>query len=109
MMKQNATSKSNLEKWKSSRDQSKAQVELSKINLGYTRVTAPFAGRIGRRQVDVGNYVGGSGPTTLATVEQLIPIYVNFNLNERDALVMRDRMKAYGMDPKSAVGKAPVL
>src|SRR5262249_10007865 len=109
LMKQNATSASTLEKQLSQRDQAKAQVELSKINLGYTRVTAPFAGRIGRRQVDPGNLVGTGGATTLATLEQLLPIYVYFNLNERDALHMRDRMRQFGMEPKSAVGKAPVF
>ena len=49
LSKQNATSASTLEKQLSLRDQAKSQVELAKINLGYTRVTAPFAGRIGKR------------------------------------------------------------
>jgi RND family efflux transporter MFP subunit len=108
MMKQNATSTSNVEKWRSSRDQAQAQVELAKINLGYTHVTAPFAGRIGQRQVDPGNLVGSNGPTKLATIDQLLPIYVNFNLNERDALQMREAMRKLGMEAKAAVGKAPV-
>ena len=108
MIKQNATSTSNVEKWRSSRDQAQAQVELAKINLGYTRVTAPFAGRIGQRLVDPGNLVGAGSPTKLATLDQLLPIYVNFNLNERDALQMREAMRKLGMEVKSAVGKAPV-
>ena len=58
LIKQNATSAANVEKWLSERDQAAAQVELAKINLGYTRVTAPFSGRIGRRLVDPGNLVG---------------------------------------------------
>jgi len=109
LMKQNATSTSSVEKQLSQLNQAKAQVEIAKINLGYTRVTAPFAGRIGARQVDPGNLVGAGSPTTLATLEQLVPIYVNFNLNERDALHMRAMMSQYGLAPKSAVGKAPVL
>lgn len=109
LLKQNATSASSLEKQLSQRDQAKAQVEIAKINLGYTRVTAPFSGRIGARQVDPGNLVGAGGPTTLATLQQLTPIYVNFNLNERDALHMRKLMSEHGMLPLSAVGKAPVL
>ena len=109
LLKQNATATSSVEKQLSQRDQAKAQVELSKINLGYTRVSAPFAGRIGARQVDPGNLVGAGGPTTLATLEQLVPIYVNFNMNERDVLHLRDMLRQYGMEPKSAVGKAPVL
>jgi len=108
LQKQNATSTSNVEKWLSSRDQARAQVELSKINLGYTRVTAPFAGRIGRRQADVGNLVGAGSATVLATLDQLLPIYVNFNLSERDALLLRDRLRREGLGPKAAVGKAPI-
>jgi len=108
LIKQNATSTSNVEKWRSSRDQAQAQVELAKINLGYTRVTAPFAGRIGQRLVDPGNLVGTGSPTKLATLDQLLPIYVNFNLNERDALQMREAMRKLGMEAKAAVGKAPV-
>jgi len=108
MMKQNATSTSNVEKQRSSRDQAQANVELAKINLGYTRVTAPFAGRIGQRLVDPGNLVGAGTATQLATLDQLIPIYVNFNLNERDALQMRAAMSKLGMEVKAAVGKAPV-
>jgi RND family efflux transporter MFP subunit len=109
LTKQNATATSTLEKQLSLRDQAKSQVELAKINLGYTRVTAPFAGRIGRRQVDPGNLVGAGGPTTIAKLEQMTPIYVNFNLNERDALHLREMMQKAGIAPKSNVGKAPVL
>ena len=86
MMKENATAETTVENWVSQRDQAKAQLELAQINLEYTKVTAPFDGRLGARQVDPGNLVGSSGPTVLATIEQLHPIYVNFNLNERDAL-----------------------
>jgi multidrug efflux system membrane fusion protein len=46
---------------------------------------APFAGRIGRRYVDVGNLVGAAGdPTKLATMVQLDPMYVYFSVAERD-------------------------
>jgi RND family efflux transporter MFP subunit len=109
MSKQQATSTSNVEKWLSSRDQAKAQLELAKINLAYTRVTAPFSGRIGARQVDVGNLVGAQGATTLATLEQLVPIYINFSLNERDALHLHKEMMRLGMEIKGGIGKTPVL
>ena len=109
LSKQNATSASTLEKQLSLRDQAKSQVELAKINLGYTRVTAPFAGRIGKRQVDPGNLVGAGGATTIARLEQMTPIYVNFNLNERDALHLREMMQKAGLAPKSQVGKAPIF
>jgi RND family efflux transporter MFP subunit len=108
LMKQNATSAASVENWLSKRDQAKAQVELAKLNLGYTKVTAPFAGRIGRRLVDAGNLVGAGGATQLATLSQLVPIYVYFNLNERDVLRVRKMLAARGVQPFSQVGKAPV-
>ncbi len=108
MMKENATARTTVENWVSQRDQAKAQLELAKINLDYTKVTAPFTGRIGARQVDPGNLVGSNGPTTLATLDQLKPIYVNFNLNERDALHMRDLLHQYHLEVGDRVGKAPV-
>ena len=108
MMKENATAETTVENWVSQRDQAKAQLDLAKINLEYTKVKAPFAGRLGARQVDPGNLVGSSGPTVLATIEQLKPIYVNFNLNERDALHMRDLLRKYNMVVGSHIGKAPV-
>jgi RND family efflux transporter MFP subunit len=109
LFNQKDISKSDLDKQLSLRDQAQTQVDIAKINLGYTRVTAPFAGRIGRRQVDPGNLVGVGSATTIAKLEQMIPIYVNFNLNERDALHLRDMMQKAGIALKSPVGKAPVL
>ena len=109
LVKQNATSLANVEKWQSQRDQAAAQVALAKINLGYTQVTTPIDGRIGRHLVDPGNMVGTTGDTKLATVDQITPIYVYFNLNERDALRIRNAMRQRGMEPLSSVGKTPVL
>lgn len=107
--KQNATSVANVEKWLSQRDQADAQVELAKLNLSYTHITAPFGGRMSARQFDPGNLVGPSGKARLATIEELTPIYVNFNLNERDGLRIRELIRQQGKDPRSGVGKAPVL
>jgi membrane fusion protein, multidrug efflux system len=109
LVKQNATSVASVEKWQSQRDQAAAQVALAKINLGYTHVTAPFDGRIGRHLVDPGNMVGADGNTKLATVDQITPIYVYFNLNERDALRIRNAMRERGREPLSSVGNTPVL
>ena len=108
LRKADATSKASEEKWRSDRDQAAAQVELSKLNLSYTRVTAPFTGRIGRRLVDPGNLVGPSVNTKLATLDQLVPIYVNFTLNERDALRIRESGRRRGNDPQDRMGKWPV-
>ncbi len=109
LMKENATSAANVEKWLSDRDQMAAQVELAKLNLGYTHVSAPFSGRIGRRLVDPGNLVGPNANTKLATLEQVVPIYVYFNLNERDALRAAAVMRQRGLPLRGSVGQAPVL
>jgi RND family efflux transporter MFP subunit len=63
----------------------RANVIQAELNLSYCTMYAPFDGRIGRRLVDVGNLVGaGSEATLLATIVQLDPIYVYFNVAERD-------------------------
>ena len=54
----------------------KAAVESARINLGYTRVTAPISGRIGRSNVTDGALVTAHQPAALATIQQLDPIYV---------------------------------
>lgn len=109
LMKENATSAASVERWLSQRDQASAQVELAKLNLGYTRVAAPFAGRIGRRLVDPGNLVGPSVNSKLATLDQVVPIYVYFNLNERDALRIGNLVRQRGQTAREAAAKAPVF
>ncbi len=59
--------------------ESRAQVEKAQLNLDYTTVTAPIAGRAGRAQVTVGALVSAAAGTLMTTVEPLDPIYVNFS------------------------------
>jgi RND family efflux transporter MFP subunit len=66
-----------------------ANLETANINLGFTRVLAPFDGIVTNHQVDIGNLVGASGPTTLATIVQTDPIYVYFTLSEPQFLAIR--------------------
>jgi multidrug efflux system membrane fusion protein len=66
-----------------------ANVETATINLGYTRVVAPFDGVVTNHQVDLGAIVGMSGPTTLATIVQLDPLYVYFTASEPQILTIR--------------------
>ena len=98
-------------KWRGERDvavaaieRSKAKVERARLDLSYTRVTAPISGRVSRNFVDVGNLVGEGEPTLLTTVTRYDPMYVYFNLNERDLLrvmaMYRQKVKEKGYDPE---------
>ena len=75
----------------------KAAVKQAQLNLGYTTMYAPISGRIGRRQVDVGNLVGAGQSTLLATVVQLDPVYVLFSVPERDAATLLSRRDGAGL------------
>jgi len=57
-----------------------AQVDTVKLNLVYTRITAPVGGRVGLRQVDIGNIIHAADPNGLVIITQLQPIAVIFSL-----------------------------
>jgi len=57
--------------------QAEAAVQTAKINLGYTRITAPISGRIGRSTVTQGAIVTAYQPAAMATIQQLDPVYVD--------------------------------
>ncbi|HEV7507882.1 MAG TPA: MdtA/MuxA family multidrug efflux RND transporter periplasmic adaptor subunit [Thermoanaerobaculia bacterium] len=57
-----------------------AQIESARLNLTYARVTAPSGGRVGLRQVDVGNVVHASDANGIVTITQLQPIDVLFTI-----------------------------
>lgn len=89
-------------------DQAHANTELAQINYDYTQVTAPFDGTVTARQVSVGEYVGGTAtPTVLASIVQRDPIYVNFNVSEKDVLNIRAEMARRGLTPED-LKKVPV-
>src|ERR1051325_832771 len=78
---------------KKNRDESRAQLQkaqasldLAKIELGYTNITAPFDGVVTTHLAAVGALVGGGSPTPLATILRLDPIYVTANFSEQDVL-----------------------
>jgi membrane fusion protein, multidrug efflux system len=57
-----------------------AQIESAKLNLSYARITAPTGGRVGLRQVDVGNIVHAGDPNGIVVITQLQPIDVLFTI-----------------------------
>ena len=76
----------------------KAAVESARINLGYTRVTAPISGRIGRSSVTDGALVTAHQPTALATIQQLDPIYADVPQSTTELLRLRRRLAEGSLD-----------
>jgi RND family efflux transporter MFP subunit len=68
--------------------QAQANTQLAAINYSYTRVLAPFNGRMSAHLVSVGDLVGTS-PTKLATIVQVQPMNVTFNVSEQDVQRIR--------------------
>jgi RND family efflux transporter MFP subunit len=68
-----------------------AQLELAKLDVEFSRVTAPVAGRVSKAEITEGNLVvvGASGGPLLTTVVSLDPVYVNFDADERALLRMQ--------------------
>jgi RND family efflux transporter MFP subunit len=88
-----AGSKADLVQKTQNRDEARAAVQraradlaAAKLDLSYTHVYAPIAGRIDRNYVDVGNLVGAGEPTSLATIVRERPIFVYFSVSENDLL-----------------------
>lgn len=69
-----------------------AAVRTAEINLGYTRVTSPIGGRIGRAAVTEGAYVQQGAATLLATVQQLDPLYVDLSQSAEQVLRLKQSL-----------------
>ncbi|MDH3237066.1 MAG: efflux RND transporter periplasmic adaptor subunit [Deltaproteobacteria bacterium] len=71
----------------------KATVEAARINLGYTRITAPISGRIGRSNVTEGALVTAHQPMALATIQQMDPVYVDVPQATSELLGLKRRLE----------------
>lgn len=80
--------------------QAQVNTQIAAVNYSYTHVVAPFDGAVSARLVSIGELVGASSPTQLATIVQLDPIYVNFNVNEQDVLRIRAAALKKGLTSK---------
>ena len=82
-----------------------AKIESAELLVEYSQVAAPISGRVGREQVDLGNLVGNGEATLLTDVTRFNPMYVYFNLNERNLLrllaVYREKIQERGGDTTS--------
>jgi membrane fusion protein (multidrug efflux system) len=77
----------------------KATVETARINLGYTRITAPISGRIGKSNVTEGALVTAHQPVSLATIQQLDPIYVDLPQSTAELLRLQQRLADGRLNP----------
>jgi RND family efflux transporter MFP subunit len=106
LVQRQAVSQATLDNSTSARDNAQANLlqaqvntKIAAVNYGYTNVAAPFDGVVSAHLVSVGELVGASSPTQLATIVALDPIYVNFNVNEQDVLRIREEARRRGMTP----------
>jgi RND family efflux transporter MFP subunit len=102
LLRQNVTAQNVYDQAKAKRDSARANVEnqqgslvIAQTNLGYTSVTAPFDGVVTKHLVSVGEVVGSTTATKLATIIQLNPIYVEFNMSEQDVLRIRANLSGH--------------
>jgi membrane fusion protein, multidrug efflux system len=93
-----------------------AQVDNVKLNLAYTRITAPVSGRVGLRQVDVGNMVHAADANGLVVITQLQPIAVIFTLPEDNLPSVSQHMRkgqlqvdAYSRDDQTKLASGKLL
>ncbi len=111
LAKNDFSSRSTLDQSRAARDNAKANVSntqagatLAALDVGYTHVAAPFAGVVTAHQVSVGNLVGVGGPTKLATMVQMDPIYANFTLSEQDVQRIRSDFSRRNLPGGSTTG-----
>lgn len=110
----NAVSRQDYDDAVASLDQAKASilvaqaaVETARINVDYTRVLAPISGRIGKSAVTEGALVTANQTTSLATITQLDPIYVDVSQSSSDLMRLRKAVSA-GLMQQGDADKAPV-
>ena len=85
----------------------KAALQTAKINLDYTRITAPISGRVGKSSVTPGALVTANQATALATVQQLNPIYVDVTQSSSEVLRLKRALSKGSL--RSGTAKARLL
>lgn len=93
-----------------------ANVDNQKLNLVYTQITAPVSGRIGLRQVDIGNIVHAADLNGMVVITQLQPIAVIFTLPEDNLPAVQQRLQkgalevdAYSRDDQTKLATGKLL
>ena len=100
LIKFNAISLQSYDNAEAAYKQAAATVETARINLNYTRLTAPISGRIGMSSVTEGALVTASQTTALTTIQTLNPIYVDMPQSSTQLLALRQAIAAGQIDAK---------
>lgn len=87
----------------------KAAVKTAQINLDYTTVTSPIAGRIGRSEVTEGAYVQAGTATLLATVQQLDKLYVDLTWSSAEMMKLRRSLQSGELKTSPTEAKVTVV
>jgi len=87
----------------------KAALETAGINLAYTRVTAPIAGRIGRSSVTTGSLVTANQAAPLSTIQQLDPVYVDVTQSSAELLRIKHNLATGQIKNKAKSAKVKLL
>jgi membrane fusion protein, multidrug efflux system len=74
-----------------------AAVDTARLNLSYTRITSPVAGRVGLRLVDPGNFITGTSSTGIAVVTTIKPTTVEFTVAQNDLQKVVERFRTPGV------------
>jgi len=89
LVKQNAIAPQDYDDAVAAYKQALANTQTARINLGYTRITAPISGRIGRSSVTAGALLTADQTTPLATIQTLDPIYVDITQSSSELLSLK--------------------
>ncbi len=85
-------------------ESNRATLENLRVQLDYTKIRAPITGRISAANVKVGNFVRPADTTPLATINQMVPVYVTFGLPQRS---LPDLRKALAAETATVEAVAP--
>lgn len=87
----------------------RAAVDRAELDLAHTRVLATDDGRIGASRVSEGALVGRDGPTHLATIDRIDPVFVKFTISDLDALALRRAVEGGAIQDAETRGQVRVL
>ena len=87
----------------------RASVESARVNLGYTRITSPITGRIGKSSVTPGALAVANQSAALATVQQLDPIYIEVSQSSSEWLRLRQEIDAGRLKAGGAGARVDVV